>query len=166
MEGKVAFPWRTRSTWTTSAHQQHVYPAPALFTGSISLRGTFHSHVIWLTGLSLTSFVIFLNARVKQMNVKSGRQWKLYMCFKKGFKSRNDKRHSRWHLWVCHLSAHDSNMEACSYRGEDKKKKKKKKTLHNCFKFHVQPRQPLTEGSCNKSLPMWPQAQYDFPLGE
>lgn len=44
--------------------------------------------------------------------------------------------------------------------------KERKKKLRNCFQFHQQVRQSITEGSHNKSFTVWLQAWYDFLLGE
>lgn len=62
----------------------------------------------------------------------------------------------------CVISQHMTQTWT-ALRGEGREKKS---SLHNCFKFHRLPRQPITEGSHNKSLTVWLQAHYDFLLGE
>lgn len=115
------------------------------------------------------SFVLFVNTAVKWMNMEQGvaenciyaqsnskkkkktQIWcmakyescdsNIVFCICLWDSLKTKKRNSHWHsclAWMCHLSAHDSNMGAYSDMGGQK-------TPHNCFKFHWQPRQPITE---------------------
>lgn len=90
-----------------------------------TLKGFFHSRIIWLTGLHLTAqheFRAFVNTVVKWMNMEQGAaencvcvqskaksvakyescDWVISFCISLCDSVKTKKRHS-WLTWVCHL---------------------------------------------------------------
>lgn len=63
-----------------------------------------------------------------------------------------------WH--ECVISQHMTQTWEPALTGEDKKN-----TSTTALNFIGKPRRLITEGSRNKSLHVWQQAQYDSPLG-